>query len=58
MIFLERTKEGHRPSDEHYNRFKGNVAETSEGRHAGYSTDLHMQLHGLLRLFLWAELSD
>ena len=29
-IFLERTREGHRQSDEHWNRFKGNVGETSE----------------------------
>ena len=29
-IFLERTKEGHRQSDEHWNHFKGNNAETSE----------------------------
>ena len=32
MIFLERTREGHRQSDEHWNRFKGNVGETSERR--------------------------
>ena len=30
MIFLERTREGHRQSDEHWNRFKGNVGQTSE----------------------------
>ena len=31
-IFLERTREGpgHRQSDEHWNRFKGNVGEISE----------------------------
>ena len=29
-IFLERTREGHRQSDEHWNRFKGDVGETSE----------------------------
>ena len=29
-IFLERTREGHRESDEHWNRFKGTVGETSE----------------------------
>ena len=28
-IFLEGTREGHRQSDEHWNRFKGNVAGTS-----------------------------
>ena len=31
-IFLERTREGHRQSNEHWNRFKGNVGETSERR--------------------------
>ena len=40
MIFLERTREGHRQSDEHWNCFKGNVGETSERRgeaHTGFS---------------------
>ena len=40
MIFLERTREGHRQSDEHWNCFKGNVGETSErrdGMHIGFS---------------------
>ena len=39
MIFLERTREGHRQSDEHWNRFKDNVGETSErwgGAHVGF----------------------
>ena len=39
-IFLERTRKGHRQSDEHWNRFKGNVGETSErqcGTHVGFS---------------------
>ena len=39
-IFLERTREGHRQSNEHWNRFKGNVGETSErrgGAHKGFS---------------------
>ena len=31
-IFLERTREGHRQSGEHWNRFKGTVGETSERR--------------------------
>ena len=31
-IFLERTREGHRQLDEHWNRFKGNGGETSERR--------------------------
>ena len=40
MTFLERTREGHRHSDEHWNRFKGNVGETSKRRsraHEGFS---------------------
>ena len=39
-LSLERTREGHRQSDEHWNRFKGNVGETSErrgGAHMGFS---------------------
>ena len=34
------TREGYRQSDEHWNRFKGNVGETSErqgGAHMGFS---------------------
>ena len=37
---FERTRDGHRLSDEHWNRFKGNVGETSErrgGAHMGFS---------------------
>ena len=37
---LERTRESHRQSDEHWNRFKGNLEETSErrvGAHMGFS---------------------
>ena len=30
MIFLERMREGHQESDEHWNRFKGNIGKTSE----------------------------
>ena len=30
MIFLERTKEGHRQSEENWNRFKGDIGVTSE----------------------------
>ena len=40
MIFLDRTREGHRQSDEHYNCFKDKVGETSErrdGAHMGFS---------------------
>ena len=39
-IFLEGAREVHRQSDEHWNRFKGNVGETSErwgGVHMGFS---------------------
>ena len=28
MIFFERTREGHRHSDEHWNHFNGNIGET------------------------------
>ena len=31
-IFLERTREGYRQSDKHWNYFKSNVGETSVGR--------------------------
>ena len=40
MIFLERTREGHHLSDEQWNRFKGDVGETSDRRdvaHMGFS---------------------
>ena len=39
-FFLERTREGHRQSDEHWNRFKDNAGENSErqgGAHMGFS---------------------
>ena len=38
--FLERTREGHRQSDERWNHFKGNVGASSErrgGAHTGFS---------------------
>ena len=35
MIFLERTREGHHQSDEHWNHFKGDIGETSERRGVG-----------------------
>ena len=38
--WLQRTREGHRQSDEHWNRFKGDAGETSErrgGAHMGFS---------------------
>ena len=37
MIFIERTRKGHRQSDEHWNRFKGNVQKTSERRGGAHS---------------------
>ena len=40
VIFLEKTREGHRQSDNHWYRFKGNAGETSEkrgGAHYGLS---------------------
>ena len=42
---VERTREGHRHSDEHWNRFKGDVGETSErraGAHMGFSERLEL----------------
>ena len=39
-IFLERPRDGHRQSDEHWNRFKDNAGVTSErlgGAHTGFS---------------------
>ena len=49
MIFLERTREGHRQSDEHWNRFKGDVGETSErrgGAHMRFSDHrYHLELN-------------
>ena len=47
-LFLERTREGHRQSDEHWNRFKGNVGETSErrgGAHMGFSEHINTILN-------------
>ena len=32
QIFLERTREGYHRTDEHWNRFKGNVGETQRDR--------------------------
>ena len=52
MIFLERTREGHHQSDEHWNRFKGNVGEISErggGAHMGFSEQIDTILN-------WTEL--
>ena len=38
-MFLERTRQDHRQLDKHWNRFKGNVGETSDkgGAHMGFS---------------------
>ena len=49
-IFLERTREGHRQPDEHWNRFKGIIWETSErrgGAHVGFSEPLRYHLESL-----------
>ena len=49
----ERTREGHRRWDEHWNRFKGNVGETSErrcGAHMGFSERIDTILN-------WTELA-
>ena len=40
MIFLGRTSEGHRQSDEHWNCFKGKVGETSERRSGAHNYGL------------------
>ena len=47
MIFLKRTRECHRQSDEHWNRFKGNVGETSE-RRGGAHLDVSERIETLL----------
>ena len=44
------TREGHRQSDEHWNRFKGNIEETSETRCSAYGLfrvhRYHLELNG------------
>ena len=57
---LKRTRERHRQSDEHWNRFKGHVGETSErrgGAHMGFSERMGVLLSSssssLLLLFLF-----
>ena len=43
MIFFERTREGHRQSDDYWNTFKSDGGETSErlgGAHMGFSEDI------------------
>ena len=47
-IFPERTRESHRQSDEHWNRCKGNVRETSEtlgGAHMSFSESKNIILN-------------
>ena len=49
-IFLEKSKEGHRQSDEHRNCFKDNVGETSErrgGAHMSFSERIAIILNGI-----------
>ena len=46
-IFLEGTREDHRQSDEHWNRFKGNVGETSE-RRTGENMDFSERIDSIL----------
>ena len=48
MIFLERTREGHRQSDEHWNRFKGNVVETSDTRGGAHYHGLSERIDTIL----------
>ena len=53
VIFLEKRREGHRQSDEHWNRFKGNVEKISErlgGAHMGFSGRIYTFLN-------WTELN-
>ena len=49
MIFLEfeRTREGHRQSDEHWNRFKGIAGELS-GRRGGVHMDFPERVDTIL----------
>ena len=47
MIFLERTREGHRQSDGHWNRFKGDVGETAE-RGVGVLMDISEHIYTIL----------
>ena len=52
-ILLERTREGHRQSDEHWNYFKGKFGETSErwrGEHVGFSKHIDT-------ILCWTELN-
>ena len=47
MIFLERTRKGHHQSGERWNRFKGNVGETSE-RRGGAHMDFSERINTIL----------
>ena len=42
---LKGTREGHRQSDEHWNRFKGDVGETSERNFANTGFPEHKELN-------------
>ena len=60
-MFLERTTQGHRQSDQHWNRFKGNVGETSEGRggaHMGFSERINTTLNWTKCTSLWGVFSS
>ena len=52
-VFLERTRDGHRESDDHWNRFKGDVGETSE-RRGGAHMDFSESMDTILN---WTELT-
>ena len=59
-IFLERMREGHCQSDEHWNRFKGNIGETSArrgGAHMGFSACIDTILNWTELRPLWALFS-
>ena len=49
MIFNESMREGRHQSDEHWNRFKGNVGETSV-RWGGVHMDFSEHVHTILKL--------
>ena len=48
MIFLERTREGHHLSDEQWNRFKGDVGETSDRRDVAHMGFFRAHRHHLV----------
>ena len=55
MIFLERTREGHHQSDEHWNCFKGDDGETSERWDGAHNYGL-FQAHRHYLELNWTEL--